>query len=283
MLIVPTGSTWGWMFHNGGTNPSATPGTSVTPGANNAEGTPWTQIASAANIAFGVWGIWLSVSGGNTTGNRKDHLLDIGIDEAGGTNYTPILSNLICGQSQAGSTGCNEWYFPLNIPAGSSVAARVQGSNAAAGTVRVFIMVFGKPSHPEITPRAEVSETIGTITNSAGVTFTPGNAAGGTWATLGTTTRALWWWQLGVQCSNGTITAQYTWVDLAYGDATNKNLIIRAFPIGFYGTAEIAAQPFAHHLLQGYCHVPAGSTLYVRGRCSTTPTAGYNAVAIGVG
>lgn len=282
MLIVPTGPTWGWQYHNGGTNPSATPGTSVTPGASNSEGS-WTQIASAANIAFGVWGIWLSVSGGNTTGTDKSHLLDIGIDEAGGTNYTAILSNLVCGQSQAGSTGCNEWYFPLNIPAGSTVAARVQGVASTAGTVRVFAMFFGKPSHPELLPRGEVTETIGTITNSGGVGFTPGNASDGTWQSLGTTTRNLWWWQLGAQISNGTITAQYTWVDLAYGDATNKDFIIRAFPLSIYGTAEIAAQPFNHHMLQGFCHVPAGSTIYVRGRCSTAPATGYNAVAIGVG
>ena len=282
MLIVPCGPTWGWLYHNGGTNPSATPGTSVTPGASNAEGS-WTQIASAANISAGVWGFWLSVSGGNTTGIDKSHLLDIGIDEAGGTSYTAIISNLVCGQSQAGSTGCNEWYFPLNIPAGSSVAARVQGVASTAGTVRVFAMFFGKPNYPELTPRGEVSETIGTITNSQGVGFTPGNAADGSWQSLGTTTRALWWWQLGVQCSNRTITAQYTWVDLAYGDATNKTFIIKAFPINFYGTAEISAQPFNYHMLQGYCHVPAGSTIYVRGRCSTTPATGYNAVAIGVG
>lgn len=282
MLIVPCGPTWGWQYHNGGTNPSATPGTSVTPGASNAEGA-WTQIASAANITFGVWGIWLAVTNGNSTGVDKSHLLDIGIDEAGGTNYTSILSNLVCGQSQAGSTGCNEWYFPLNIPAGSTVAARVQGVASTAGTVRVFAMFFGKPNYPELTPRGEVSETIGTITGSQGVGFTPGNAADGAWQSLGTTTRDLWWWQLGVQCSNGTITAQYTWVDLAYGDGTNMTYIVKTFPIGWYGTAEIAAQPFNHHMLQGYCYVPAGSTIYVRGRCSTTPATGYNAVAIGVG
>jgi len=270
------------MYHNGGTNPSATPGTSVTPGAGNAEGS-WTQIATAANIAFGVWGIWVSVAGGNTSGAQKDHLLDIGIDEAGGTSYTAIISNLVCGQTQAGSTGCNQYYFPLNIPAGSTVAVRVQGNNATAGTVRVWAMFFGKPSHPELVPRGEITETIGTITNSGGVSFTPGNAADGTWASLGTTTRNLWWWQLCVQVSAGTITAQYTRCDLAYGDATNKTLIIQALPIGFYGTAEIAAQVNAAHMLQGYCHVPAGSTLYVRGRCSTSPTSGYNAVAIGVG
>lgn len=282
MLIVPTVNKWGWTYHNGGTNPSATPGTSVTPGASNAEGS-WTQIASAANISSGVWGFWLAIMGGNSTGVDKSHLLDIGIDEAGGTNYTPIISNIVCGQSQAGSTGCNEFYFPFNIPAGSSVAVRCQGAASTAGTVRVWARFFGKPSAPEITPRGEIAETIGTITNSQGVSFTPGNAADGSWASLGTTTRPLWWWQPAVQCSQATITAMYLWIDLAYGDATNKTMIVEGFPIGFYGTAEIAAQVHAAHMLQGGCHVPGGSTIYIRGRCSAAPVSGFNGVAIGIG
>lgn len=281
MLIVPQIPMWGWQYHNGGTNPSATPGTSVTPGV-NAEGS-WTQIASSANIAFGVWGVWIGISGGNTTGTDKSHLVDIGIDEAGSTNYTAIISNIVCGQSQAGSTGCTEFYFPINIPAGSAVAVRCYGVAATAGTIRVYARFFGKPSCPELLPRGEVSETIGTITGGSGVTFTPGNAADGAWASLGTTTRNLWWWQLCPQCSNATITAMYVWCDLAYGDGTNMTMILQGVPIGWYGTAEIAAQMCAHHMLQGYCFVPAGSTLYVRGRCSTAPVSGFNAVAIGVG
>jgi hypothetical protein len=221
--------------------------------------------------------------GGYTTGTDKSHLLDIGIDEQGGTSYTAVISNIVCGQAQAGSTGCNEFYFPFNFPAGASVAVRCQGVAATAGTVRVWARFFGKPSMPEITPRGEVSETIGTITNSQGVSFTPGNATDGAWATLGTTTRNLWWWQLGLQCSNLTITAMYLWCDLAYGDATNKVIILQGVPIGFYGTAEIAAQIHAAHMLQGGCMVPAGSTLYVRGGCSTAPVSGFNAVAIGIG
>jgi hypothetical protein len=282
MLIIPAVPSFGWTFHNLGTNPSATPGTSVVPGAGNVEGS-WTQVATGANIAYGVWGIWIGISGGNTTGNDKSHILDLGVDEANGTNYTALISNLVCGQTQAGSTGCNEYYFPINIPAGSSVAVRIQGSNATAGTVRVMVKFYGKPSHPEMLPRGEVAETIGAITGSSGVSFTPGNAADGTWASLGTTTRNLWWWQVCPQVSAGTITAQYTWVDLAYGDATNKQIIISGVPIGYYGTAEIAAQIHAAHMMQGYRYVPAGSTMYVRGRCSTTPVSGYNAVAIGVG
>lgn len=270
-----------WHYSNYAT-PSATPGTAVTPGASNAEGS-WTAIASSANIAYDVCLIYIAVGGGATSANAKNHLLDIGVDPAGGTSYSAIVSNLVCGQSQAVTTGWDEFVFPLRIKAGSSVAVRVQGSNATAGTVRVVADFYGRPTNPEMVACGSYSETIGTITNSNGVSITPGNAAEGSWTSLGTTAKDLWHWQLGVQVDNGTITAQYTTVDLAYGDATNKEIIIEDHAIGFYGTAEIKASTLRRSLVNNIRYVPGGSTIYARARCSTAPATGYNVIAIGVG
>jgi hypothetical protein len=159
----------------------------------------------------------------------------------------------------------------------------VQGSNATAGSVRVVVDFFGRPTNPEMVPFGQWSETIGTITSSQGTTVAPGNAAEGSWVSLGTTTKDLWHWQMGIQLSNGTITAQYATYDLAYGDATNKEIIIEDKAIGFYGTAEIKASILNRHLVQAHRYVPAGATIYARGRCSTSPTATYNVTAIGIG
>lgn len=271
-----------WHFSNF-TTPSATPGTSVTPGANNAEGS-WTQVATSANIAYDVCLIYIAIGGGNTSTAQKDHLLDIGVDPAGGTSYTAVINNIVCGQTQAVTTGWDEFVFPLRIKAGSSVAVRVQGNNATAGTVRVVADFYGRPTAPENIPVGQWSETIGTITNSAGTSVTPGNAAEGSWTSLGTTTKYLWHWQIGMQLSNGTITAQYTTFDLAYGDATNKEIILEDIAIGFYGTAEIKASTLmGRAMIRATRPVPAGSTIYARARCSTAPTATYNCTAIGIG
>lgn len=270
-----------WHFSNY-TTPSATPGTAVTPGASNAEGA-WTQVATAANMAYDSYMMFVAIGGGNTSAAQKDHLIDIGVDPAGGTSYTAIISNLVCGQTQAVTTAFDEFFFPIWIKSGSSVAVRVQGSNATAGTVRVVVDFFGRPTNPGMVPVGQWSETLGTITGSAGTTVAPGNAAEGSWVSLGTTTKDLWHWQMGIQLSNGTITAQYATYDLAYGDATNKEIIIEDKHIGFYGTAEIKASNLNRHLVQAYRYVPAGSTIYARGRCSTAPTATYNVTAIGVG
>ena len=229
-----------WHFSNF-TTPSATPGTSVTPGASNAEGS-WTQVATSANIAYDVCLIYIAIGGGNTSTGQKDHLLDIGVDPAGGTSYTAVISNIVCGQTQAVTTGWDEFVFPLRIKAGSSVAVRVQGNNATAGTVRVVADFYGRPTEPSVVPVGQWSETIGTIT------------------------------------------AQYTTFDLAYGDATNKEIILEDVTIGFYGTAEIKASTLRGRSMVNNCRpVPAGSTIYARARCSTAPTATYNCTAIGIG
>lgn len=284
MLAAAGLSSYGFTFDNWGANPSTSPGTSVTPGASNAEGA-YTQIASSANISRDCYWISLRISGGGTSASVKDHLLDIGVDPAGGTSYSAVISNIVCGESPgAGNVGGpHSFLFPMFIKAGSSVAARVQGSNATAGTVRVIAKFHGDPSNPENVPVGQYSETIGTITSSGGVSFTPGNAADGAWASLGTTTQDLWWWQLAAQASNATITGLNTYIDLAYGDATNKVVIQRQQHVG--STTELSADLLKSNLLWIDCYkaVPAGSTLYVRGRCQSAPDTGWNAVAIGIG
>lgn len=285
---MPTQAPWAnrfnFLYTNLG-NASTSPGTSITPGASNVEGT-YTQVASSANIAQEIWGVAIWVSGGNTAGQAKNHLLDLGIDEAGGTSYTAILSNIACGQSGgAVAQGC--WfYFPIKIKAGSAVAVRIQGSNATAGTVRVACWFYGKPSRPELVWRGEFSETVGTITNSNGVSFTPGNTgAEGSWTSLGTTTKFCKWWQLGVQIDNGTIAGAFQFTfDLAYGDVTNKHMILENVQYCIHGTAETAAlYAIDGSTGTGFCPVPVGGELWIRGSCSGTAPTGCNAVAIGVG
>lgn len=283
MLFPPGLSAYGFRYDNFGTNPSDTPGTSVTPGASNAEGS-WTQIASSANIAQDCYWIYLLVFGGATSGTAKNHLLDIGVDPAGGTSYSAIISNLVCGDSPALSASAGRpFVFPFFIKAGSSVAVRIQGSAGTAGTVRVAAYFFGQPTRPEAVPIGGISQTFGTITNSNGQSFTPGNAADGSWADLGALSNPLWWWQLGYQVDNATITAEQTYIDVAWGDGTNKQILFRAMHRG--ATAEEIVAHINPQLIlpAAYQPVPAGAHIYVRGRCANAPDTGYNATVIGIG
>lgn len=268
---------------NWGTNPSATPGTSVVPGASDVEGS-WTQLLSA--LAQEASAFHVRVSDGATATTSKPHLLDIGIDLSGGTSYSTLIENIVCGAAGAiGTLGqAHEFFFPLRIPAGASVAARVQGGNATAGTVRIAIRCYGQPSAPWAMPVGQFAETFGSISLSSGVIFTPGNGSDGSWSQLGANlTRPLWWWQLCYQITGGTITAEYTYIELAFGDATNKHVISRHMHAG--DTSERIGTVFKENLIwaASYCPVPAGAGIYIRGRCNNAPDTGYNAVAIGIG
>lgn len=282
MLIAPNNTSVSWAENNWGANPSTVPGTSVTPGASNAQGS-WTQIFSA--VAEDVYGIYFAVFAGATVVTVKRHLIDIGVDPAGGTSYSPIIQDMAVGNSPAMTQlGNREFFFPIFIKAGSTIAVRIRGSATTAGTVIVAAEIYGKRSSPEMSRVAAFSETLGANTgSSAGTSFTPGTAADGTWVSLGTTTKNLWWWQLGYQINNTVITADYTYIELAYGDASNKQTIFRIMHKG--STNETCGHVMQTHLiaLRAFCPVKAGTNIYVRGRCDGGPDTGYEATATGVG
>ena len=93
----------------------------------------------------------------------------------------------------------------------------------------------------------------------------------------------LWWWQLCVQTTNTVFSGTRTYVDLAFGDATNKELIQRQMIVNTAN--EDMADVWRTNLSLPDCYrpVPAGSTLYVRGRAGAAPETGWNANAIGIG
>jgi hypothetical protein len=280
MLWAPS-SGYSYQVDNFGANPSATPGTAVTPGTSSAEGS-WTQLLTA--LAYDLHAFYLQAHAGSVASQNKMHLLDLGIDPAGGSSYTAVLNNLAIGSADALANGLTHpFFFPLRLPAGATVAARVQGVNATATAVRVMIQGYGQPSGAHLLPVGTTSETIGTITSTAGVSFTPGAAADGAWQALGTTTKRLWWWQGAFQINSNAISARQTYVDLGVGDATTKRTLCRMMAIAT--GAETIRETLGARLVwpANYCVVPAGSTLYVRGRTAGGSADVHNAVAIGVG
>ena len=282
MPLWTPGSRYVYSIDNYGLS-SVSPGVAVTPGASDAEGS-WTSSGLGVLATELAW-LFVRVSNGSTSAAAKRHVLDIGVDPAGGTSYAALISNIVCGSSAGisqANASAHQFLFPIRIPSGSTVGVRIQGSNATAGTVRVGLKARGRPAMPWLSSAGMYAETIG-VSGSSGTSFTPGNAADGAWASLGTTVRELWWWQLAYQIDNATITAEYTFVELAYGDASNKNSILKRMHGG--ATTEAIGTVLNENLLSccAYCPVPAGSTMYVRGQCDNAPDTGYQAAGIGIG
>lgn len=276
-------SSYGFQYEAWGGAPTSQPGINVTPGASNAEGS-WTQIAAGSDLSRDCYWIVLSIWAGSQSATNNGTLLDIGIDPAGGTSYTAIVSNMVVGAQPAGLTNPRPYFLlPLFIKAGSSVAVRLQYSSATPPTCKVIGKFYGDPSNPTMMPVGQFSETIGTITNSSGPTVTPGNGTWGSYANLGTTTRDLWWWQLCVQNSSAAVTVLQTWFELSYGDASNKTPFMKKQVSG--NTSEIVFHDIDCNQLFPECYqaVPGGSNIYCRAWCSSSPNASWNAVAVGVG
>jgi hypothetical protein len=281
MLLTPSNS-FNYYVTNAGA-PSLTPGTSVAGNATaNVEGA-WTQLVAAT--AADIYWFSIAVTGGAAALTYRSVWLDIGVDNAGGSSYTAIINNLLASESSTSSLagGGLVFYFPMFIKAGSTIAARVQ-TNTASTASRVVFEGFGRPNMPHLVQAGTFSETIGNGTAPSATAFTPGNSgANGAWASLGTTTNDLFWVQLGVQCSNVTITALAYNFDVAYGNGTDMVMLIEDYRI-ICTTTESIGQ-FANLGATARCQtpIPTGSTLYVRGSCSGTAVTGWQASVVGVG
>ena len=273
MLLVPVFCGFQWRKFTT-PNPSTSPGTSITAGADT-KGS-WGQIAAA--LDEDVYGFLLWIVAGAVSGAQRDYLIDIGVDPAGGTNYVPIISDILAHQASRAVDCGRQYYFPMFIKAGARVGARAQGNGA--NTIRVAGIFYGKPTNPEVALVGQYSETIG-VSGNGGTSLTPGaSGAEGSWVSLGTTTKHLWWWQLCVGFSTTVTTSKMYYFDLAVGDDTNKDIILENVALYHPGTAERTGQTLS---MDGFWDVPAGSTLYVRGSCSGATDSGCNALAVGVG
>lgn len=272
-------------YNNWGTTGSNI-GTVVTVGINNNEGS-WTQVAAAANITQNIydWRFWTHT--GSAAATNRNMLLDIGIDTAGGTNYTAIVTNLAMGGTNGSSNSGRRFRFPRYIPAGSSIAARIQCADSVLGnSPRIIFDAIGGANPAAGVPYGTFTETVGTITNSAGVSFTPGDGAWGSYVELGTTASDLWHFQLGVQNSETVVTGGNYYFQLAWSPAGNDSnkQIINGTAYVFMTASEAWQDSTDTNSEAPYYPVVAGSKLWVRGAASTAATtAGFNAVAIGTG
>jgi hypothetical protein len=127
----------------------------------------WTQvIASTA-----AQGSWLSVlcTGFNTAATNTASLIDIAIGASG--SEVAVISNVSVG----GATGLN-FSFPVQIPSGSRLSARIQSvvTGGKTGTVNLYVLDAGDYS---LSPSSV--DVIGTSTaDSQGTSF---SGASGTW------------------------------------------------------------------------------------------------------
>jgi len=249
---------------------AATPGRTITASASaNTKGS-WTLHHAAAAITFDVDLVFVNIGGNSANGVDARALHDIGFDPAGGTAYGVVIPNLLGGCTAAGiAGGFQQYWFPVHIPAGSTIASRMQCATGSR-TSSVSVICCGGNRVPGSFWKGTGVDALGVDTaNSKGTTFTPGNTAYGSYTSIGsTTTRPYRWLDFGTQ---GPFTGS-TWGALGYLAhlAFQSGGIIG--PVRTWSTNAQEASSYGLHL-PWPVEVPEASQLQVRGGCSGTAVA----------
>jgi hypothetical protein len=279
MLFVP-GNSWNFVQSNvSATRPAAGWGTVVTPGTGGAFGA-WATAITAANKGTETFGILIHINNGATSATTRNHLVDIGIDPAGGTTFTTVIPYLLGGHAAPTTIGGIYYYFPLYIPSGATIGVRAIGTIAT--TLNVGVTVFGKPRRPDVVMCGQKVVSFGQTTATAtGTTVTAGTTAEGAYVQLGTaTTFPIWWWQCGMTCVDTTMTANAHTMDIATGDATNKDIVMQDVVASFTASEQITMLPAVY---PGFDRTSTGSLVYGRVQCSGTADTALSMMAYGLG
>lgn len=279
-----------WQSDNIGTTfTNAGLGTQLTAGGtNHTKNSTKTSILSA--LTYDCYWLVIGFVAGAVSGSSRRFLTDIYTDPAGGTSWgsSPLIANL--GASSPDYMQGGVWYrFPIFIKAGTSIGATCQAETASA-TVRIIMIAYGQPSHPEQMKVGTFVRTLGATTGTTvGTAMTPGaSGAMGSFANLGTNLDRLWWWQMAMLINDTTQTAVQYWCDLAGWESVSgdSSLIIQGAMHTNVGTAELAGLPRCGGIGRPPYKVmlPSGHLApAARCACSGTADSNISAIAYGVG
>ncbi len=276
-----------------GTQPTTAQGTAVTPGAILTYGAyAQVPVMNGATTATSddSWEVEIGINSVGITTVARDCIVTVGWDPAGGTNYgadkTTRIDHLLCScaagyMGGAGGLGGTVPYnFKLRIPAGSTVAAKAMVNSANLTAINVYIKLRCRPSRSDIVYRGSYVDTYGiSVAGASGTAVTPGTTTRGAYVSLGALTDTYYQWEYGMGCNNGTMSNLGYEVDIAIGDATNKDVVIEGAVYTSSSAETLIKQAGnARTAIAG-----VGSTVFCRAQCNATPNTGISVAAYAVG
>lgn len=239
--------------------------------------TAWTAVGAA--MPGTTADLCLRITDGQTAAAAKDTVLRLGIDTAGGTSFTAV-GDFLVGPSSVYNIGGSKTliWLPYSVPAGATIGLVGSVNNATPGTLRA-----SWTAHPIGGGAAFLGsaiESVGlTLASSTGVAVTPGQAAEGTWTSLGTLTNAARYMGVGASINNATMGSLVYHIDLSYStDAgVTKNLLVEDQYVNETSSESISFDSVYRPL--AFAAIPAGATIYGRAQCSGAPTANFSMAA----
>jgi len=209
------------------------------------------------------YGLWVMVTNpAQAAAVTLGFLLDIGIGPSG--SEVDLITNLCCGNASASDSssqhGGKSWYFPIYIPDGERVAARAQSTTASEA---MEVAIWCEQDFARQPYYASSVTTYGALTSgdSHGTTVLAGNAAFGSWVSIGTTSSDHKLWQVGVDNdADTTLGGADLLMEVGIGpDSANVTAI--GTNIQFTTTANEA---FNHVFLPFFAPVPSSTGLWAR-------------------
>jgi hypothetical protein len=219
--------------------PSTSPGTTLTGGTANTKGS-YAQLVSS--LDFDAQLLIVNFATGATAATDTSALVDVAIGAAASESI--LIPDLLAGwappTADAGSP--RHYIFPLYVPSGSRISARV-ASVVASGTVACWVSLYGGLSDSEAWWCGEQVVAYGiTSASSKGTTVTPGASnAEGSWTSIGTTSQDHKAVVPGIQLAD-TTAASNTGVTLDIGIATASTSILRENYRAGYDASERLSQ-----------------------------------------
>jgi hypothetical protein len=245
--------------------PADTVGTAWTAGASGADGTAVSLISA---ITHDVHKLRVRVGGISSAGNDGNACGDLLIDPAGGSSWSVLISDLVCGMSNiVTSGGLNLSYeFPLYVPSGSSIGWRGKTAHTVDITTGyVTAEAWGEPRNPAMWWCGSGVETLG-ISDSKGTAITPGNSgAWGSWTSIGSTSSRIYKAvQLGINGSDNTALGVQYHFEIGTGSAklpgTSRTWVnLTSSELGYRHNPGLIG-----------CNLPSGTQMQARGVCSGT-------------
>ena len=281
-LFSPFGADFQFLYSNvSATRLAAAWGFSHTAGLAPAFST-YATLVSAANITTDIYGIELIFNNAFNAATTRNLLVNIGVDNAGGTTFVTKIPALMAGH--AGSMILNggiNYYFPLYIPAGSSIGIQATGTTAFA--FNTAVKLYGQPRRPDAIRVGSYVQNFGTTTTGAqGTAITLGTTAEGAYTQVGAaTTRSYWWWQMGYSFVDTNVAVASVSFDMAAGSSITVNKQLFQDALFFQdGTERIwNSIPFAGF----YNNVGVGENIYIRGQGSGAAEGGTTVAGYGLG
>lgn len=244
--------------------PAGNSGTTVASGTSGSKGSWVTIIGTGLSRAASGLFVRLILAADASRTNKA--ALDIGIDYAGGTSFDVLIPDWIVGGAESGFFGGHRAWFPIHIPAGATIGARVAHSHSSAVNTRVVVVPASMPPYPWATYAGAYAHTFG-VSGADGTAVTPGNATWGSWVQIGSETeRSYRWWVLGHQGNSSTMTTVAKVFEVAMGSDTAKTTIGY---IEFEDSTQEHTAMKNHYATQA-CLIPAGVNLYVRGQANNS-------------